>query len=83
MSLKNKAISMIVIAVTLVASVAVLGINNIPAVKADPAPGSFGDAVRTQAQDQTQGSFGQHQSEFAQNGACGSSGLGGCNGHPK
>jgi len=83
MSLKNKTIPMIVIAITLVAWVAVLGINNIPAVKADPAPGSFGDAVRTQAHDQEKGSFGQHQAFFAQNDLCGSSGLGGCNGHPK
>jgi hypothetical protein len=81
MSLKNKTIPMIVIAVTLVAS-AVVGINNIPAVKADPAQGSFGDLVRTQAQ-HNQGSFGQHQSEAAQSGLCGGPGLGGCNGHPK
>lgn len=73
---------MIVIAVTLVASAAVVGINNIPAVKADPAQGSFGDLVRTQAQ-HNQGSFGQHQSEAAQSGVCGGPGLGGCNGHPK
>ena len=66
----NKTISMLLVAGTLVAALAIAAIDNIQSVDAASRRG-FGEAVNSQAKAQDEGSFGEHQSGFAQQGGLG------------